>query len=83
MRAAAATAKFLYHGESRVNPQRGVKAYSDLEVVQELRAMSTAAKRQGKVAPRVAGGGRGWGGVVGPYWWGGSQVLSGGRNVCF
>jgi hypothetical protein len=39
----------------QVNPSRGEKAYSDLEVVKELRAMSNSAKRQGKVAPRVAG----------------------------
>lgn len=42
----------------QANPGRGERAYSDLEVIKELRAMSNANKRQEKVAPRVAGGGR-------------------------
>lgn len=39
----------------QANPGRGERAYSDLEVIKELRAMSNANKRQEKVAPRVAG----------------------------
>ncbi|KAI7842588.1 hypothetical protein COHA_003692 [Chlorella ohadii] len=54
IRAAGAAAKFLYHSESKANPGRGERAYSDLEVIKELRAMSNANKRQEKVAPRVA-----------------------------
>jgi len=41
---------------TQANPGRGERAYSDLEVIKELRAMSNANKRQEKVAPRVAGG---------------------------
>lgn len=54
VRSAAAAAKFVYHSKSTVNPGRGETAYSDLGVVKELRAMSNAAKRQAKVAPRVS-----------------------------
>jgi hypothetical protein len=41
--------------EPQVNPSLGERPYSDLGVVKELRAMSNAAKKQAKVAPRVAG----------------------------
>ena len=44
-------AKFLYHGESKVNPHQGDTPYSDVELVQELRAMLRDRKQEAKVAP--------------------------------
>lgn len=40
----------------QVNPGRGERPYSDLEVVKELRAMSNSTSKKAKVAPRVSGG---------------------------
>ncbi|PSC71057.1 saccharopine dehydrogenase [Micractinium conductrix] len=54
VRSAAAAAKFLYHNESKVNPGQGERAYSDLDIVREFRAMANSAKRQERVAPRVS-----------------------------
>lgn len=54
LRATSAAAKFLYHGQSNVNPGRGEKAYSDLEIVKELRGMTNLANKRAKVAPRTA-----------------------------
>ncbi|PRW56953.1 saccharopine dehydrogenase isoform B [Chlorella sorokiniana] len=54
IRSAGVAAKYLYHSESKANPGRGDRPYADLEVIKELRSMSTTNKRQWKVAPRVA-----------------------------
>lgn len=45
---------------AQVNPGLGDRAYSDLEVVKELRAMSNAARKRAKVAPRAAGARCAW-----------------------
>lgn len=39
----------------QVNPGQGERAYSDLDIVREFRAMANSAKRQERVAPRVSG----------------------------
>ena len=41
-------AKFLYHGESQVQPAEGERSYSDLLVVRELRKMANNARKAGR-----------------------------------
>jgi hypothetical protein len=54
LRSLLAAAKFLHHGASAVRAGDGDKPYSDLDVVKELRALSSGARREGKTASRVS-----------------------------
>lgn len=54
LRSVLHAAKFLYHDESDAAACAGLKPYSDLEVVRELRGLISAANKKAKVAPRVA-----------------------------
>lgn len=45
--------RFLYHEHSTVRPGSGVLAYSDIPVVQEMRALQNMYRKQTKVEPRA------------------------------
>ena len=54
VRSIMAAAKCLYHDVSASEPRDGDKAYADLGVVKELRAMSKEWRTAGRLAPRAA-----------------------------
>ncbi|GAB4819278.1 hypothetical protein N2152v2_006324 [Parachlorella kessleri] len=55
LRAIQQAAKFLYHEESKVRAGSGDRAYSDVDLIKELRLLDNTARRQEKVAPRRTG----------------------------